>query len=79
LVSPSFDAGINADFLLSKPKWNKGYYDGWMLGIRVGCRASINSSKWKDENIEKPYYIPSYANNAFYVALAIGGGSFDKK
>jgi len=79
LVSPSFDASINADFLLSKPKWKEGYYYGWMLGIRAGYRASINSSKWRDEDVVKPYYMPRYANNAFYVTIAIGGGSFDKK
>lgn len=78
LVSPSLNAGMNADFLLSKPKWKEGYYYGWMLGIRVGYRAAVNSSKWTYENEVKSYDKPRYANDAFYFTLAIGGGSFDK-
>ena len=79
LVSPSFDAGINADFLLSKINYKEGYYYGWMLGFRAGYRASFNSNNWQDEQVVKPYDKPYYANNAFYVTITIGGGSFDRK
>jgi hypothetical protein len=79
LVSPSFDAGINADFLLGKINYKEGYYYGWILGIRAGYRASVSSNNWKDEQVVKPYDKPHYANNAFYVTITIGGGSFNIK
>ena len=79
LVSPSFDVGINADFLLSKINYKEGYYFGWILGIRAGYRASFSSDNWKDEQVVKPYDKPRYANNAFYFTVTIGGGSFNRK
>jgi len=79
LVSPSFEAGINADFLVNKVNYNEGYYYGWMLGVRAGYRASVNSNRWQQEHVVKPYDKPRYANNAFYVTITIGGGSFDRK
>jgi hypothetical protein len=79
LVSPSFDAGMNADFLLSKINYKEGYYYGWILGIRAGYRASVSSNNWKDEQVVKPYDKPSYANSAFYVTITIGGGSFNRE
>ena len=79
LVSPSFDAGMNADFLLGKINHKEGYYFGWMLGIRAGYRASVSSNNWKDEQTVKPYDKPHYANNAFYITVTIGGGSFNRE
>jgi hypothetical protein len=86
LVSPAFDMGMNADFLLSKLKWNENYYLGWIVGLKAGYRASIKSKRWKKDKDEfykdafnKIYEMPSYANNAFYVTLSFGMGSFDKK
>ncbi len=86
LVSPTFDMGMNADFLLSKLRWNKNYYIGWISGIKAGYRFSVKSKKWKKDEDEfykdafnKIYEMPSYTNNAFYVTLSFGMGSFDKK
>jgi hypothetical protein len=86
LVSPTFDMGMNADFLLSKLRWKENYYLGWISGIKAGYRFSIRSKKWKTDKDEfykdgfqKLYETPSYANNAFYVMLSFGMGSFDKK
>jgi hypothetical protein len=87
LVSPTFDVGMNADFLLSKVRWNDKYYLGWIMGIKAGYRVSLKSDKWKDDynnsykddNFYKINEMPAYTNNAFYVTLSVGGGSFDKK
>jgi len=81
LVSPAFDFGMNANFLMSKLKWNEKYYLGWIMGIKAGYRISVKSNRWQndDDNFYKKIEIPSYANNAFYVTLSFGGGSFDKK
>jgi hypothetical protein len=86
LVSPSFDFGMNADFLLSKLRWKENYYLGWISGIKAGYRFSVRSKKWKTDKDEfykdefqKLYETPSYTNNAFYVMLSFGMGSFDKK
>jgi hypothetical protein len=81
LVSPTFDAGMNIDFLLSKLRWNENYYLGWIAGFKAGYRFSIKSNNWKndDNNFYKINQMPSYTNNAFYLTLSFGGGSFDKK
>lgn len=81
LVSPTFDIGINADFLLSKLKWKENYYLGWISGIKAGYRVSVKSNKWHsdDNTFYKINEMPSYTNNAFYIMLSFGGGSFDKK
>jgi hypothetical protein len=82
LVSPGFDISMNTDFLLSKLTWKENYYTGWMLGIKAGYRVSLKSNNWKNDNNSDFYKIskvPSYANNAFYVALSFGIGSFEKK
>jgi len=86
LVSPTFDIGMNADFLLSKLEWNKNYYLGWISGVKAGYRVSVKSKRWKKDEDEfykdafnKIYEMPSYTNSAFYVTLSFGMGSFDKK
>lgn len=81
LISPAFDIGMNADFLLSKLKWKDNFYIGWIIGIKAGYRVSIKSNNWSNTDAEfyKLNEMPSYANNAFYVTLSFGGGSFDKR
>jgi hypothetical protein len=86
LVSPTCDIGVNSDFLLSKLKWKENYYIGWISGIKAGYRFSVKSKRWKQEEdkfykdaFNKIYETPSYTNNAFYVTLSFGMGSFDKK
>lgn len=86
LTSPSFDIGMNADFLLSKLKWNENYYLGWISGIKAGYRFSAKSKKWKRDEDEfykgafnKLYEISSYTDNVVYLSLSFGIGSFDKK
>ena len=81
LVSPSFDLGLNADFLLSKLRWKENYYLGWIMGVKAGYTFSAKRSKWKNNSNDsyKLVNAPSYTNNAFYAALSFGIGSFDKK
>ena len=81
LVSPAFDFGMNADFLISKLKWNEKYYLGWIMGIKAGYRFSVRSNNWSNKEAEfyKINEMPSYTNNTFYLTFSFGGGSFDKK
>jgi hypothetical protein len=75
LFNPSFDFGLNADFLLNKTP-ESGKFDSWILGVRTGYRASFENSNWRDTDGNKINGLPTYANNGFYVSLTIGGGGF---
>lgn len=83
LRSPAFDIGLNTTFLMSKLKWDEGYYLGWVMEIRTGYRFSIKSNEWKENNNNNDFYkinrMPSYSNSQFYITASIGGGSFDRK
>lgn len=75
LFNPTFDFGLNADFLLNKTP-ESGKFGSWILGVRTGYRASFENSNWRDTDGNKINGLPAYANNGFYVSLTIGGGGF---
>ncbi len=79
LVSPSFDLGINADFMINTVDSDRTNYGAFILGLRAGYRASFRHNNWIDGDGDKLDDMPSYGNNAFYVTLAIGGGWFKKR
>jgi hypothetical protein len=79
LISPSFDCGINADFIVNNVDPDRTKYGAFILGVRAGYRASFRHDNWLDGDGDKLRNLPSYGNNAFYVTLSIGGGWFMKK
>jgi hypothetical protein len=78
LMSPSFDFGMNADFLINNVASDRTKYGAFILGLKAGYRASIKKDNWFDGNGDRLDNLPSYGNNAFYVTLSIGGGWFKK-
>ena len=73
----SFDLGINADFIMKKKADSPGYLS-MISGLRAGYRLSVKNKAWKDFDGNKLYNMPSYAQNGFYITLAIGYGIFIK-
>jgi hypothetical protein len=78
LVSPSFDIGLNADYILSRVP-DKKAYGALLMGLRTGYRFSFRNDNWRNGDWDKLNGLPAYANNGFYVTVAIGGGGFVKK
>jgi hypothetical protein len=50
-----------------------------MIGIRVGYRTSFRNNSWKTVEMKDTRKMPSYTNNAYYLTITFGGGSFDLK
>ena len=79
IFRPSLDAGLNADFLLSKSRTTDQRFGGLLLGLRAGYKISSQGNDWHtDANVQIPN-LPTYGNKEFYVMLTIGGGAFVKK
>jgi hypothetical protein len=76
LLSPSFDFGMNGDIIVSKISPDNKSHKGFLLGIRMGYRASPKSNNWRNDDGHKIENIPAYSNHAFYVTIAIGEGGF---
>jgi hypothetical protein len=73
----SVEVGINADFIFKKtadPIVNVSM----LSGLRAGYRLSVKNKTWRNFDGNKIYGMPSYAQNGFYVTLAIGYGVFIK-
>lgn len=79
LYRPSFDIGLNADYLLSKSRTTDPRFGGVLLGLRAGYHISQQSSSWRNDANDRLAGLPSYGNRGYYVTLAIGGGGFVKK
>jgi hypothetical protein len=79
LTGPSINLGINGDILLSKFHLMEKYYLGSMLGVRVGYRTAFRNNHWKTPDNKEARNMPFYTNNACYLTVTFGGGSFDLK
>ena len=79
LYRPSFDIGLNADYLLSKSRSTDRRFGGLLLGLRAGYHISQESSSWRNDANDRLPSLPTYGNKGYYVTLAIGGGGFVKK
>ena len=79
LYRPSFDVGLNADYLLSKSRTTDRRFGGVMLGLRAGYHISQESSGWRNDDNDQLSNLPAYTNKGYYVTLATGGGRFVKK
>ncbi len=79
LARPSFDVGLNADFLLGKSRTTDQRFGGVMLGLRAGYHLSSRGNEWKDNEWNRLLDLPTYTNQGFYAMLTIGGGGFVKK
>ena len=73
----SVDLGINADFIFKKIPNPQGVVL-MISGLRAGYRLSVKNKVWRDFDGNKLDNMPSYAQNGFYVSLAIGYGIFIK-
>ncbi len=76
---PSFDVGLNDDWLLSKSSTTDRRFGGFLLGLRAGYHLSQESSSWRNDANDRLPNLPAYTNKGYYVTLAIGGGRFVKK
>lgn len=79
LITPSFDAGINKDFLVGKADHNEKRFGGSIVGLRAGYRTSFRGNGWVDGDWRKLNNMPSYSNNSFYFSVTIGAGGFVRK
>lgn len=79
LYRPSFEIGLNADYLLSKSRTTDQRFGGLLLGLRAGYHISQQSSSWRNDANDRLPNLPAYANKGYYVTLTIGGGRFVKK
>ena len=79
LYRPSFDIGLNADYLLSKSSASDRRFGGLLLGLQAGYHISQQSSSWRDNENNRLPNLPAYSNKGYYVTLAIGGGGFSRK
>ena len=74
----SLDLGINADFIFRKISDPPGSVS-MISGLRAGYRLSVKNKTWRrDFGGNTLQGMPSYAQNGFYVMLAIGYGKFIK-
>lgn len=79
LYRPSFDIGLNADYLLSKSRTTDQRFGGLLLGLRAGYHISQQSNSWRNDANDRLSNLPDYTNKGYYITLAIGGGGFVKK
>ena len=80
IFRPSFDVGINADFLINKSTTKDQRFGGLLLGLRAGYHLSSPGNDWRnDSNWNQISNLPTYTNQGFYAMLTIGGGGFVKK
>jgi len=70
------DLGINADFIFKKIANPQG--QSMISGLRAGCRLSVKNKAWRGFDGNKLDNLPYYAQNGFYISLAIGYGIFIK-
>ncbi|MDB5241025.1 MAG: hypothetical protein JWP57_1650 [Spirosoma sp.] len=79
LSRPSFDVGLNADYLLSRSRTTDQRFGGLLLGLRAGYQISQQGSDWRNDKNDRLPNLPTYGNKGYYVALTFGGGGFVKK
>lgn len=79
IFRPSFDVGLNADFLLSKSGTTNQSFSGLLLGVRAGYTLSSKGNDWRADDRGSLPDLPTYQNEELYIMLTIGGGGFVKK
>jgi hypothetical protein len=61
IFRPSFDVGINADFLLAKSRTTDQSFGGLILGLRAGYHLSSTGNDWRnDSNWNSIPNLPNY-------------------
>jgi hypothetical protein len=78
LNSPSFNFGLNLDFLTTKETKEQKRAGGLILGLRAGYRFSPKNSTWENSDGVRQYEA-GFRNNSYYATLVTGGGLFKSK
>lgn len=79
LSRPSFDVGLNADYLLSRSRTTDQRFGGLLLGLRAGYHLSSRGSDWRNDERDRLPNLPTYTNKGYYIVLTVGGGGFVRK
>ncbi|MBC7383794.1 MAG: hypothetical protein H7296_12515 [Bacteroidia bacterium] len=78
LMTPSFDIGINADYVFSQRQDANKKFSGVMMAFKAGYRFSPGSKSWRDnKNILDG--LPTFVNQGFYITIGVGFGYFVQK